>query len=455
MSSEFKVPSSKFNVSTLNFELGTLNSELPLAGVRVVDFTVVWAGPYATMFLGDLGAEVIRVESLQHYPPSTRGMFARPTREMIARLGGISRAYFGLEPGERPWDRHAMFNSHARNKLSVTADMGSEEGRALFRRLVAISDVVVENNSASVMDRLGLSYDLLAKVRPDLILITMPTYGQTGPYRLYQGFGTNAEAVAGFTLLRGYADEGPENTSATLYMDAASGAGAAGALLAALWHRRRTGKGQLIDFSQMENMLPHLGEALMDRALNGRTRRTLGNRSEHAAPQGAYACAGEDSWVALSVQTEPQWQALCRLIGRAEWAADRRYATLPARWRRHAEIDTAIAAWTCRQAPHEAATRLQAAGIAAGMVTDNVSAYTDPHIRARDFFVPITHRETGTHQYPGFVFRYSDTPLTVRHPPCRLGEDNDHVYRELLGYPEAEIERLRALNHIGEVYVGV
>jgi crotonobetainyl-CoA:carnitine CoA-transferase CaiB-like acyl-CoA transferase len=430
-----------------------LNSELPLRGIRVLDVTVVWAGPYATMILGDLGAEVIRVESIGHFPGNTRGSLARPTREWIARAQAIGRPYVNSEPGERPWDRHGMFNSHARNKLSMTAELRKPEGREAFLRLLAVSDVLIENNSVDVMYHLGLTYEKLTRYRPDLIMVSMPSYGRTGPYRAYKGFGINAESLSGFTLLRGYPEDAPASTTGTYYMDGASGAGAASAILLALRHRRRTGAGQYIDFSQAENMLPHLGEALMDYALNGRTRKTLGNRCDRAAPQGAYRCAGENRWVALAVQDEAQWRALCGAIGRPEWAADRRFSTLPARLRRHDEIDAAIEEWTLTLKPREAARQLQDAGVPAGMITDNLSAFDDPQIAARGFFHRMTQREAGTHLYPGFLWKLSETPPRFRYPAPCLGEHNDYVYREVLGYTEEEIAGLEARDLIGEIYL--
>src|ERR671924_396069 len=241
--------------------------KLPLEGIRILDFTVVWAGPFATMLLADFGAEVIRVESLQYFPSVTRGLLPRPDKAVVRSLPGYAGAYPEHDPGPRPWNRHPMFNPHARNKHSMTVDLRRPKGRELFIKLVSVSDVLVENHSARFMENLGLTYDVLQGSKPDLIMVSMPAFGMSGPYKYYQGFGINVESVCGFTWLRSYPDGDLSDTSATLHMDAASGASAAFAILAALHYRRRTGKGQFIDFGQAENLMQQIGEILMDYTL--------------------------------------------------------------------------------------------------------------------------------------------------------------------------------------------
>jgi len=265
-------------------------NKLPLEGIRVLDFTVVWAGPFAAMLLADYGAEVIRVESLRYFPSVTRGLMPHPDQAIIRTMPGYGAAYPDRDPGARPWNRHPMFNPHARNKLGMTVDLSRAKGRELFAQLVSISDVLIENHSARFMENLGLTYEVLSRRKPDLIMVSMPAFGMSGPYKYYQGFGINVESICGLTWLRAYPDADLTDTSSTLHMDAVSGAGAGFAIMAALLYRRRTGKGQFIDFAQAENLMQSIGETLMDYTMNGRVQTSLGNRHPMMAPHGCYPC---------------------------------------------------------------------------------------------------------------------------------------------------------------------
>jgi crotonobetainyl-CoA:carnitine CoA-transferase CaiB-like acyl-CoA transferase len=426
---------------------------LPLTGIRVLDFTVVWAGPYATMMLADYGAEVIRVESLQHFPSTTRGLMPRPPEAMLANASHLLGGYPDWDPGERPWNRHPMFNVHGRNKLSMTVDLTRPEGYDIVRQLITKSDVIVENNSVDVMAKLGLDYDTVRAIKEDIIYLAMPGFGGTGPYRSFQGFGSNVEALCGFTAVRGYADTPPSETTSVFYMDGASGAGGAFAVLCALHYRKRTGTGQLIDFSQAENMLPHLGEYFMDAAMNGRDLPPMSNRHPRMAPHNCYPCQGEDRWVVIAVAHDDEWRRLCQAMGQPTWATATHLATLDGRLAHQDELDHHIAAWTRTREARAVMEHLQAHGVAAGMVFSESDAYDDPHLNARGFFETVTQADCGTHRYPGMQWKMSVTPGRIRSGACRLGEHNDYVYRDVLGMSEAEIERLRQAGHIGDTYV--
>jgi crotonobetainyl-CoA:carnitine CoA-transferase CaiB-like acyl-CoA transferase len=428
---------------------------LPLTGIRVLDFTVVWAGPYATMLLADWGAEVIRVESLQHFPSTTRGLVPRPPAAMLANATHLLAGFPNWEPGERPWNRHPMFNAHARNKLSMTVDLTRPEGYDIVRRLVTMSDVIIENNTTGVMAKLGLDYDTVRAWKDDLIYVSMPSFGYSGPYRAFQGFGSNVEALCGFTAVRGYADAPLTSNTGVYYMDAASGPGGAFAVLCALHYRQRTGKGQYIDFSQAENMLPHLGEYFMDAAMNGRDPVPMGNRHPAMAPHNCYPCQGEDRWLVLVVANDAEWQRLCKALGNPEWAMQPQFASLAGRLQHQDELDHRLAAWTSTQDARATMAHLQAYGIAASMVYGEPDAYDDPQLTARGFFETVTHRECGTHRYPGMLWKMSKTPGSIRSAACCLGEHNEYVYRQLLGMSEEEIVQLRQAGHIGDTYVGV
>jgi len=428
---------------------------LPLQGIRVLDFTVVWAGPYATMMLADYGAEVIRVESLQHFPSATRGLMPRPPAALIANASHLLGGYPNWDPGDKPWNRHPMFNVHARNKLSMTVDLGRSEGMAIMRRLIAISDVIVENNSVDVMAKLGLDYDSVRGVKDDMIYLSMPGFGRSGPYRAFQGFGSNVEALCGFTAVRGYADAPLSTNTSVFYMDGASGAGGAFAVLCALHHRQRTGQGQLIDFSQAENMMPHLGEYFMDAAMNKRDLPPIGNRHPAMAPHNCYPCAGEDRWLVIAVASDDEWQCLRQALSDPDWAAAESFSTTANRLQHQDELDRHLAEWTSTQDARTAMAHLQSHGVAAGMVFSEPDAYDDPHLNARGFFETATQRDSGTYRYPGMQWKMSVTPGSIRSAACCLGEHNDYVYRDLLGMSDVDINRLRREGHIGDTYIGV
>jgi crotonobetainyl-CoA:carnitine CoA-transferase CaiB-like acyl-CoA transferase len=430
-------------------------TNLPLSGIRVLDFTVVWAGPYATMMLADYGAEVIRVESLQHFPSATRGLLPRPPAAFLANATHLLAGYPHWDPGTRPWDRHPMFNCHARNKLSMTVDLSRPQGRDIVRRLVTMSDVIIENNSVEVMAKLGLDYETVRHWNEEIIYVSMPGFGRSGPYRAFQGFGSNVEALCGFTAVRGYANTDLSTSTTVFYMDAASGAGGALAVLCALHYRERTGKGQLIDFAQAENMLPHIGEYFMDAAMNGRDLPPMGNHHPRMAPHNCYPCQGEDRWLVLAIATDDEWHKLRQALGEPAWARQEKFATLAGRLQHQDELDQHLAAWTSTQDARTAMEHLQAHGVAAGMVLSEPDAYEDPHLNARGFFETVTHRECGTHRYPGILWKMSKTPASIRSAACCLGEHNDYVYRHLLGMSPEEISRLRQEGHIGDTYIGV
>jgi len=427
---------------------------LPLEGIRVLDFTVVWAGPFATMLLADYGAEVIRVESLQFFPSLTRGTLARPDKDLARTLPRPAGAYPEYDPGPRPWNRHPMFNPHARNKLGMTIDLGRPKGRELFIKLVSVSDVLIENHSARFMENLGLTYDVLQRSKPDLIMVSMPAFGMSGPYKYYQGFGINVESVCGLTWLRTYPDADPTETSSTLHMDAASGTSAAFAVLAALHYRRRTGRGQFIDFAQAENLMQQIGEILMDGTLNGRSQASLGNRHPVMAPHGCYPCRGSDRWVVIAIATDTEWERFCQTIGDPSWAQEERFADIASRYRHQEALDEYIAAWTRQHRAWEITASLQQAGIAAGPVMRESDLFTDPHLRARGFFHVVTHAEAGTHVYPGLMWHMSKTPASIRRPAVRLGEHNDYVYRGLLKLSDAEVKLLQDEGYIGMDFLG-
>ncbi|MEE8338383.1 MAG: CoA transferase [Dehalococcoidia bacterium] len=410
---------------------------LPLEGVRVLDLGVVWAGPYATQLLGEWGAEVIKMEPITIVQPQTRAMAG-------ARAGWFPDG----DPGDDPWNRGVSFNCSGCDKLSFTGDLRTTEGRAAFRELVAISDIVVENNVPETIDRLGVTYEELAAVNPRIIVVRMPGFGLSGPYRDYRCWGNHLEAMAGHLTARCYPDATPDAAGETYACDSVAGITAALGAVMALRHRERTGRGQQVEVPQIEAFLPMMATELLDFAMNGRLVEPMANGHRSHAPHNAYRCLGDDRWIAIDVATDEQWAALCTVLDAETIAADERFAEAGARWRHRRELDAALEELTRERERDELWRALQAAGVTAGPVQDDADAFHCEHLRARGFFEPITREDIGTRDYPGRLFRLADTPAPPRRAPPRIGEDNEFVYRKLLGYGE---DRYRALIDAGLV----
>ncbi len=426
-------------------------SKLPLQGIRVLEFGVVWAGPYCAAFLAGLGAEVIKIESLKVFIPMTRGQIPRPTKENLRDLPPGVGATPGRVPGRRPWNRMPLFNAHASNKLGMTVDLLQPRGQKALRDLIAVSDVIVENNPTETMEKLGISYEMLREQNPSIIMLRMPAYANEGPYQNHRSFGFHIEGVVGHSLLRGYADMDPSAVTSVLMGDAASGTQGAFAVLSALHYRRRTGKGQLIELSQAENLIPFMGEAFMDYSMNGRSQSTMGNRHPYAL-QGCYACRGDDRWVCITITDDDDWRGLCQAMGDPAWTQEWEFSDPVKRYRRHDEIDEKISIWTKSLEPRQVMLLLQERGVAAGPVMDQRDAFADPHLDQRGAFEEVYQEDTGTHLYPGAPYKMSETPVRIRRGPVRLGEDNRYLYQDLLGYTPEEYAILEEEGHIGMDY---
>lgn len=430
---------------------------LPLEGIRIVAMPVVLAGPFAVMLLGDLGAEVILVESILHFPPITRGALPRPPQFIVPTTGETSggatgglTTYVNHEAGERPWDRFSLFNAGGRNKLSCCIDLTRPEGLDVFRRLIKVSDVFMESYAAGVLEKLGLTYDTIREVKPDIIYLSMPGLGGTGCHKDATMFGAQLQALAGHTWLTRYPDLDYTTTQSQLFhCDASSGATAAFGILCALHYRNRTGKGQYIDLAQIETLIPHLGEAVMDYTMNQRVQHPMGNRHPSMTPHGVYRCRGEDRWAAISVSSDEEWEGLCRAIGNPPWAKEERFCDALSRWRNQDELDRLIEDWTSQHDHYEVMHILQREGVPAGPVMDQRDAYHDAQLISRGFFEVVSHREAGTHLYPGMLWKMPKTPMSIRRPPPCLGEHNDYVFRDVLGMSEDEVAELEKENIIG------
>lgn len=424
---------------------------LPLSGVRIVDLTVVWAGPFGTQLLADLGADVIKVENVHVWQPMTRGSIAHPPAAMLAAGQGIFTGYPDGVPGERPWNRSPTFVNLYRNKRSVTIDIRSPEGRHAFAQLVATADVVYENNVSETMEKLGITYDYLREIKPDIIMLRAPAYGSTGPYRNYRALGVHLEGVSGHSLLRRYPDEDASTNTVIYAGDYFAGTHGAFAVIAALHYRNRTGKGQLIELPQVEAAAGLLAQFIMDYSLNGREGEPVGNRDYHgAAPQGVYRCAGPDRWLALTVHNDAAWAAAADALGHPEWAADPRFATVENRRANHDELDRMISESVVDRDVWQLTRQLQERGVAAGPVMDARDAHDDPHLHERGMFPRMANVDCGDRAWVGPFLRTIDGPLPMRRPPVAMGEDNEPIWKDLLGRPAEEYDRLVAAGHIGD-----
>jgi len=411
---------------------------MPLKNYRVLDLSRIWAGPYCTKLFADMGAEIIKMESLSVYD-SHRGPVS-PAR-------GIA-AYPDAEPGEEPWNRNGWFNCLHMSKYGVTLELTKPEGKQVFERLVSISDVVIENFRQGSLERLGYTYEELRKHRPDLIYVSMPAFGNTGPWKGYLGYGIGQEQLSGMAHMTGYRGEGPMKSGIN-HGDPITGSHAAGVLMAALRHRRKTGKGMFIDVSQQESSVALMGPEVLAYQMTGQEPERLGNRSSWYAPANSYPCAGEDRWVTIAVTNNDQWGGLARTMGAPSMAEDLRFATADKRQENQDELDAVISEWTVGQEASEITNQLQNAGVPSGPVLRGPDLLEDRHYTDRGTFVTVDHSQVGPKQYPGIPWKMSGTPGAVRWPSPTLGQHNRDVYGELLGLTGTEIDQLEKTGIIG------
>jgi crotonobetainyl-CoA:carnitine CoA-transferase CaiB-like acyl-CoA transferase len=398
---------------------------LPLDGVRVVDMTWVWAGPYLGSLLAMLGAEVIKVES------RSRPDFFR--RHVVWPLADA-------EPVELGPNECMMFNTVNLSKLSVALNLARPEGIDLIKRLVAVSDVVIENMRAGALKRMGLDYEALRAVNPRVILLSSSARGGAGPEAHYAGYASVHHAVGGGMCITGHPDGPPAHAVGDV--DLMNATASAFAVVAALYHREETGEGQFIDFSQCEGVTALIGEVLLDYQMTGRIPERKGNSDDFMAPHNLYPCWGVDRWLAIAVETDEEFAALARVMERPELAADPRFAAAAARKRNEAELDAIISEWTRPRDRDLMARQLGEAGVAAAPSRDAQDLFHDPHLRARGVFVELDHPETGPRDFVGLPWQMSDCEPVLKRPPL-LGEHNDYVFGGLLGLDEAEIARLK------------
>lgn len=402
---------------------------LPLTGIRVANFGWVWAGPVVGQTLGFLGAEVYKIES-------------RARIDLIRTLPPFAG---GIPDPDRSMPNHAGWAGNG----SVSLNLKMPEAQELARQLVSRCDAVVSNFSPGVMEEFALGYERLRAVKPDLVMLSMPAAGLSGPLKDVKTYGMSLTSITGLDSLTGYVG-GPLIPFENAFTDPLIGIMGAFAVLTALRHRDRTGTGQHIDFSQQESMMPMVGPAFMDYVFNGRIAGPIGNRHPlaAAAPHGLFPCAGEDRWISIAVTTEREWHGLVAAMGDPAWTRSREFSTPALRVRHIDALHAHIAEWTVGANDYELAHRLQQHGVAAAPVLDVADLMNDPHYRARGTFIEVTHplgfRET---IYDGYV-KMSRTEPDVRPGPY-IGQDNDRVFKEILGLSD---ERYRQLIDTQVIY---
>jgi benzylsuccinate CoA-transferase BbsF subunit len=391
----------------------------PLEDYRVVDFSWVWAGPLLGMILADMGAEVIKVET---------------NKKLDSARLTPGRSTVGPETD-------FIFHSMNRNKLGVTVDMTDRRGFELIRELIKISDVALDNFSPKGLRRLGLQYEVLSEINPRLVMVSLPAAGQHGPLSDIVTYAPSLGALCGYSSLLGYPGERVLGEQ-TPYLDVNSSIHGAFAVLAALYHREKSGKGQYIDMAQIETGASVIGEAFMEYFMNGRVMGTNGNRTPNMAPHNNYPCIGEEKWVSIAVKTEEEWRAFREAIGSPEWTRDERFSDRSGRKQNEEELDALVSAWTIEHTEYEVMEMLQKAGVAAVPCLDLMDRFSDPHFEARGVHLHVEHPATGVDIVAGIPHKMSATPCDVHRPAPMLGQHNEYVFGTLLGRSKEEIDRL-------------
>jgi crotonobetainyl-CoA:carnitine CoA-transferase CaiB-like acyl-CoA transferase len=391
----------------------------PLKGIRVLDFTWMLAGPYATRIFADFGAEVIKVQSKK-------------------TAKGAESNFTGY------------FNTWNRNKRSITLDLSHPEAREMVLRLTAKSDIVVENFSPRVMPNWGLDYQKLKEVKPDLIMLSMSAMGQGGPWKDYVAFAPTLHALSGLTHLTSFEKDAPIGLGYA-YADIVAGLYAALAVLAALEHRDRTGQGQYIDLSEYEAICTLMGPALLDASVNDKEILPHGNCSDHmvAAPYGCYPCSGEDRWCVIAVSGEEEWQSLCRVLGHPDWMKEDRFITGVKRKENRKELDELLTKWTAQHTAEDVVNLLQEAGIPSGVVQNAEDLSRDPQLLARNFFGQLEHPVLGKTISDRSPIRFEEDSTVDWKAAPQLGEDNRCVFLELLGLTESDFS-----SYVGKGIIG-
>jgi len=403
-----------------------MSQTLPLEGIRVLEFCWVWAGPYATMVLANLGAEIIKVEGHRRTDLTRRSVIwprYEPAPKMLPPNQGIA------------------FNTLNRDKKGVTLDLSNPEGIALAKRLAAVSDIVIDNMRPDAMIKMGLGYEDLRNVKEDIIVISSSGRGHTGPETNYLGFATIHQSIGGLTYISGHPDEHPTHGTGG-DADVMNAIATAFAALAAIHHRIKTGEGQFIDYSQCEGATSLIGEQLLGYLMTSKIPERMGNTHSEYAPHNVYQCWGVDRWLAIEVHTDEEFQALVNVMERPGLAKDQRFIDMVARKKNEKELDKIIGEWTRQRDRDWMVNELCRAGVAAAPSRDGKDIYADRHLQERGFFAKIQHPELGELEMIRPPWKISDLTLPTGYAPL-LGEHNIYVLQGILGLSDEEMADLR------------
>ena len=393
-----------------------------LRGVRVADFSWAIAAPIATWIMALMGAEVIKIES------------ARRPDHLRTVMDTFGVHYPSLEACP-------IFNQLNLNKLNVSIDLRKPEGLELVKRIIGISDVVVENFSAGVMDRLGLGYEALREVKPDIVMVSQSASGSSGPWK---GIVANAAvfgSLGGLTFLSGYPDLGP--TEVGPMNDPRTATVVLFAVMAALCHHKKTGEGQYVDLSSVEAQTCFVGDIIMDYVINQRIPERMGNHDAVMAPHNCYPCLGDDQWVTIAVASEEEWQALCNVIGESIWTRSEKFGDAYRRKQNETELDNLITEWTSQHNRDELVEAMQKAGVAAFRSSRAEDIFHDKHLWERDYFTQVEHPAIGRQTVISSPWKFSQTPVVVKRAAALVGQDNEYVLGQLLGKSKDEMVRLK------------
>jgi len=388
-----------------------------LEGVKICDFCWVWVGPMTTKTLADQGAEVIKIEGK-----------SRPD---------VWRVSPPFKDGVVGYNRGGVFNVINTSKRSITLDLSKPGAREVVTRLVKWADVVTENFAGGAMARMGLGYEDLKKLKPDIIMMSAAMMGQSGPYMNMPGFGAQLTGLTGFTHVAGWPDRDPADLGH--YTDFIAPRYNALAILAALDYRRRTGKGVHLDMAQFEGCVNFMSPLMLDCTANGRVPTRMGNRNPSAAPHGAFRCKGDDRWCVVAVCSDDEWADFCRTIGSPDWSRDPRFITSAGRKENEDELERLVESWTMTQTPEVVMQELQAAGVAAGVVQDGCDLFEhDAQMKHRNFYVEIEPPEMGKYFTVAPPYRLSKVEPDIQPAPL-MGEHNEYVLKDLLGFTDEEM----------------
>jgi benzylsuccinate CoA-transferase BbsF subunit len=392
------------------------------SGLKILAYSWAVVGPLTMKFFADHGATVIRIETSQR--PCTMRSSA-PYKDNKPNL-----------------NRGGYFTYYNANILSFAINMNHPKAGEIARRLVAWCDVFMENYTPGVIEKWGLDYEELKKIKPDIIMLRQSGYGSWGPYKNLPAFGMVLVPIAGLPNFIGWPGKEPLPVGVSAYTDCISPRFATAALIAALDYRNKTGKGQLLDLSQFEAAISFILPGLLEYISSGKEPERIGNSSPYAAPHGVYPCQGNDRWCTIAVSTDEEWISLCREIGKPEYAEDPRFNSLANRKKNEDELNKFISEWTVNHTPEDVMKRLQTAGVPAGVVENTADVFNDPQLRKRNIYWPMDHAEMGNFTHLGQSFQLSKTPAQAYSPSPLLGEHTEQICTEMLGMSDEEFVSL-------------